>query len=87
MHEDKGNLAILEGVIGLGAAFHCQVIAEGVETVEHGTLLLRMRCQLAQGYVIARPMPAADIPGWLEQWRPFAEWAELPLDAGSAAPH
>lgn len=80
MAEDKGNLAILEGIMGLGAAFHCQVIAEGVETVEHGVLLRQMRCQLAQGYIIARPMPAADIPGWLDQWQPFAEWVELPSE-------
>jgi EAL domain-containing protein (putative c-di-GMP-specific phosphodiesterase class I) len=34
------------------------VIAEGVETVEHGEMLLQLGCELAQGYGIARPMPA-----------------------------
>jgi len=47
------------GHFGLAAAFHRQVIAEGVETVEHGTMLLRLGCELAQGYGIARPMPPA----------------------------
>jgi EAL domain-containing protein (putative c-di-GMP-specific phosphodiesterase class I) len=59
------DLAILEGVIGLAKAFQRTVIAEGVETVEHGVQLLRLGCHLAQGYGIARPMPAADCrSGW-----------------------
>ena len=65
MLEDPENLNILEGILGLGSAFHRQVIAEGVETVEHGLMLLRLGCELAQGYGIARPMPAADLhPGF-----------------------
>ena len=36
MLDDPDDLAILEGVLGLATAFHRQVIAEGVETVEHG---------------------------------------------------
>ena len=70
------DLAILEGVISLAAAFRRQVIAEGVETVAHGELLLQLGCELAQGYGIARPMPAADLPGWLVSWRPDPRWAD-----------
>ena len=62
MLDEPENLAILEGVLGLAAAFHRQVIAEGVETVDHGLMLLQMGCELAQGYAIARPMPAGDFP-------------------------
>ena len=40
------------------------VIAEGVETIEHGTALLKLGCELAQSYGIARPIPASDVPGW-----------------------
>ncbi len=72
---DPDDLAILKGVIGLGAAFHRQVIAEGVETVEHGAMLLQMGCELAQGYGIARPMPAQDLPAWVAQWKSPAAWA------------
>ena len=74
MLDDPDDLAILEGILGLARAFRRQVIAEGVETVAHGELLLKLGCELAQGYGIARPMPAADLPGWVATWRPDSAW-------------
>ena len=71
------DLAILEGMIGLARAFHREVIAEGVETVEHGAMLLRLGCDRAQGPGIARPMPAHDLPGWVAEWRPDAAWQSV----------
>jgi EAL domain-containing protein (putative c-di-GMP-specific phosphodiesterase class I) len=74
MLDDPDDLAIVKGVIGLVTAFRRQVIAEGVETVAHGELLLSLGCELAQGYGIARPMPAQAFPGWVGTWRPDASW-------------
>ena len=74
---DPDDLAILDGVIGLAAAFRKQVIAEGVETPEHGEMLLRLGCELAQGYGIARPMPAHMLPDWTTDWQPDQAWANL----------
>lgn len=74
MLEDGGDLAIVEGVIGLANAFHLAVIAEGVETVEHGATLLHLGCELAQGYAIARPMPGEAVPGWIATWQPDRLW-------------
>ena len=74
MLEDVDDLAIIEGVLGLATAFRRTPIAEGVETIAHGELLLSLGCELAQGYVIARPMPAADLPGWAATWQPDASW-------------
>ena len=71
---EPDDLAILEGIIGLANAFRRQVIAEGVESVEAGRLLLQMGCELAQGFCIARPMPAQDIPDWIARWRPDPAW-------------
>ncbi|RPA54996.1 EAL domain-containing protein [Shewanella vesiculosa] len=68
------DFAIVEGVIALAKSFKRDVIAEGVETVEHGTALLQLGCELAQGYGIARPMPACDIPAWMNNWKPDASW-------------
>jgi diguanylate cyclase (GGDEF)-like protein len=74
MLEDPDDLAIIKGVIGLAAAFHRQVIAEGVETIAHGVSLLSLGCELAQGYGIARPMPADELLHWVATWRPDASW-------------
>lgn len=79
MLDDPDDLAILEGVLGLATAFRRKVIAEGVETVEHGEMLLQLGCDAAQGYGIARPMPAADIPAWAAAWRPFGAWNDIPI--------
>ena len=76
MLDDPDDLAILEGVIGLASAFGRQVIAEGVESVAHGTLLLQLGCELAQGYGIARPMPAQNMPTWVAAWRTNSAWVE-----------
>ncbi|MEY4593515.1 MAG: hypothetical protein RIR18_2410 [Pseudomonadota bacterium] len=65
MLDDPDDLAIVEGVIGLTKAFDRKVIAEGVETPEHGMVLLNLGCDLAQGYGVARPMPAENFPSWV----------------------
>lgn len=69
MLDDPDDMAILEGIIGLASAFRREVIAEGVETVEHGTSLLSLGCDLAQGYGIARPMPSSQLLEWSQNWR------------------
>jgi diguanylate cyclase (GGDEF)-like protein/PAS domain S-box-containing protein len=74
MLEDPDDLAILEGVIGLANAFRREVIAEGVETVAHGTALLQLGCELAQGYGIARPMPPEQMTVWVTAWEPDSDW-------------
>ena len=79
MLDDPDDLAILQGVIGLAAAFKREVIAEGVETVAHGTALLQLGCELAQGYGIARPMPAEQMSAWVATWRPDPAWGDAGL--------
>jgi diguanylate cyclase (GGDEF)-like protein/PAS domain S-box-containing protein len=74
MLDDPDDLAIVQGVVGLANAFHRKVLAEGMETGAHGVVLLRLGCELAQGYGIAKPMPADQFAGWLATWRPDAAW-------------
>jgi len=76
MLDDPEDQAIVAGVIGLAAAFKRQVIAEGVETVDHGKALLELGCTMLQGYGIARPMPAKDLPSWVKVW-PDSAWADV----------
>lgn len=82
---DYNNLVIVQGVIGLANAFERQIIAEGVETAEHGRLLLQLNCDFAQGYGIAKPLPAHQVLDWVRNWRPDPLWAsvaQLEWDAG-----
>ena len=76
MLDDPDDLAILEGILGLATAFGHETIAEGVETVAHGTMLLQLGCELAQGYCIALPMAAEQLPAWIAAWRPDPAWSE-----------
>ena len=71
---DSSDMAIVESVIGLARAFGRQVLAEGVETEMHGQRLLGMGCSLAQGFGIARPMPAAQFETWAADWQANPHW-------------
>jgi diguanylate cyclase (GGDEF)-like protein/PAS domain S-box-containing protein len=70
MLQDPDDMAIVEGVIGLAAAFHDSVIAEGVETMDHAVMLLHLGCDLAQGNGISRPMPPEHMADWVRGWTP-----------------
>ena len=76
MMNDAGDRAIVQGVVGLAASFGYDVIAEGVETIEQGQMLLQMGCPLAQGYCVARPMPLAAFMEWASQWQAPAAWRD-----------
>lgn len=65
MLTDAQDLAIVEGVIGLSRTFGCTVVAEGVESLEHARQLVKLGCDIGQGYGIASPMPASEVPQWL----------------------
>ncbi|TCJ11685.1 EAL domain-containing protein [Parasulfuritortus cantonensis] len=76
MLHDSEDMAIVDAIVGMAEAFQRRVIAEGVEGVEHGVLLLHLGCDCAQGYAIARPMAAAEIPAWVANWRPDGAWLQ-----------
>ncbi len=59
---DKGEkgIAIVSAIIAMAHSLGLEVIAEGVEDESHIPLLRKMRCDIAQGYYIAHPMPAAE---------------------------
>ncbi|WP_283745453.1 GGDEF domain-containing phosphodiesterase [Sideroxydans sp. CL21] len=74
MMHDKGDRAIVQGVIALAKAFDRRIVAEGVESEELFRELVEMGCEYGQGYGIARPMRASALPAWLEKWNsePFS---------------
>ncbi len=74
MLDDPEDLAIVEAVLSMATAFGRQVVAEGVTFPGHPPLLLRLGCDLAQGYFIGRPMPGEDFPTFVREWRPDPAW-------------
>lgn len=74
---DQEDLALVKGVIGLASVFKRALVAEGVESAAHGALLLRLGCDVAQGYGVARPMPGADVLAWSEHYAPDPSWSAV----------
>ena len=73
---DPDDVAIIDAFVGLAAAFHRQVVAEGVESVEHGEALVQLGCECGQGSAIAPAMPADAVAAWCAAWRPPRRWAD-----------
>ncbi|MDP9378358.1 MAG: EAL domain-containing protein [Actinomycetota bacterium] len=67
--EETGDYAIVAAIVGMSWATDKQVIAEGVETQLQADLLRTMGCELGQGYLFAKPMPADELEVWLRQVR------------------
>jgi len=74
MLNDHDDLHLVRAVIGLARSFSLTVIAEGVESIEHGARLIQLGCDLAQGYGIARPMPADAVLDWAANFVPAPQW-------------
>lgn len=71
---DDDDKALVSGVINMGRSFGLDVVAEGVETAEHGVQLLKMGCEIAQGYGISRPMEAEKVLDWVQHYQPDESW-------------
>jgi EAL domain-containing protein (putative c-di-GMP-specific phosphodiesterase class I) len=69
MESDADDAKIVHSAIELAHNLGLSVIAEGVETATTWKMLAAMRCDEAQGYVIAEPMPADEFVGWVRRWR------------------
>ncbi|HEY6760313.1 MAG TPA: bifunctional diguanylate cyclase/phosphodiesterase [Baekduia sp.] len=64
MVDDPQDAAIVGSVVGLGRALGLRVVAEGVETPQAWQRLAELGCDVAQGFGLARPMPAAQFERW-----------------------
>ena len=61
MTEDPDKTSIVSTIISLGHALRLEVVAEGVETEQQSQLLRLLRCDQIQGYLISRPLSAANM--------------------------
>ncbi|HVK99125.1 MAG TPA: EAL domain-containing protein, partial [Dongiaceae bacterium] len=77
MIANADDRAVVEGLMGLANAFRREAVAKGVETPAHCVALLKLGCELGQGYGIARPMPADQIPAWVQSSNGGARWLAM----------
>ncbi len=70
MQHDENDAVIVRSIIDLARNLGFRVVAEGVETMSTWEALRDMGCDIAQGYVISRPLPADQLGAWLETVKP-----------------
>jgi predicted signal transduction protein with EAL and GGDEF domain len=69
MHEDSNDATIVRSVIDLGRTLGLRTVAEGVESAAAWSQLAELGCDAAQGFVLARPMPPAELARWMTERR------------------
>ena len=74
MFDEREDLTLLEGLIGLTKSLNRKVIAEGIETEEQGEMLIKLGCHFGQGYFIAKPMESKRVPAFLSEWKRPQNW-------------
>jgi len=68
MDRDATSRTIIDTIIGLAHTMKARVIAEGVETAQQAARLARVGCDYLQGYHFSRPVPAQQIPVFVERY-------------------
>lgn len=69
---DLQQRQLLTSIIDIGKSMGIEVIAEGVETMEHAAILRDLGCDILQGYALSRPLSAAGLEAFLTQRQPLA---------------
>jgi EAL domain-containing protein (putative c-di-GMP-specific phosphodiesterase class I) len=67
VNQDPNDATIVRTIIEMAHSLGFTVVAEGVETEEQATFLRLLRCERAQGYLFAKPMPAESLVKLLAQ--------------------
>jgi EAL domain-containing protein (putative c-di-GMP-specific phosphodiesterase class I) len=87
MTSDADDAVIVRSIVDLGHSLGLRVVAEGVETVDTWQALEAVGCDLAQGYLISRPVCAAEATHWLSKhFAPTGETPDAVPLASSARP-
>jgi EAL domain-containing protein (putative c-di-GMP-specific phosphodiesterase class I) len=69
MTNNERDLIMIQKSIEMAHCLGIQVVAEGVETEEQLDLLKGIGCDMAQGYLFSRPLPANELVNWLKIYR------------------
>jgi diguanylate cyclase (GGDEF)-like protein len=73
MEGDVDDAKIVRSTIDLGHNMGLRVVAEGIESEIVWNLLVSMGCNQGQGYFMSRPIPAEQLPQWIDRWVPPAK--------------
>ena len=68
-HAQPRKRAVIEASLDLARKLQLDTVAEGVETVEDWQMLAELGCGMAQGYLIAPPVPAEELAVTIGRWR------------------
>jgi len=68
MAVDPGDEAIIRAVVNLGRSLGIKVVAEGIETEDQERRLIEIGCEVGQGFLYSRAVPASRVPRLLERW-------------------
>jgi EAL domain-containing protein (putative c-di-GMP-specific phosphodiesterase class I) len=85
MAADPSNALIVQSVVDLGHNLGLTIVAEGVETEADLVALRGFGCDVAQGYLLSRPVPAPALDNWLAGRRITPVHAAATLPAAGAA--
>ena len=68
-HAQPRKRAVVEASLDLARKLGLSTVAEGVETIEDWQMLAELGCDVAQGYLIARPVPGSELQAVVNRWR------------------
>ena len=80
---DADDAAIVTTIVGMANSLNLKIVAEGIETQEHSGFLRDLRCQIGQGYLFSKPVPADEFGTFLNGYR--IEEVSLPPASGGTA--
>jgi EAL domain-containing protein (putative c-di-GMP-specific phosphodiesterase class I) len=66
---DRDQQGLVTAILSLADRLGLETLAEGVETPGEHAMLAQLGCAHVQGYAVARPLPAEEVPVWLAQHR------------------
>jgi EAL domain-containing protein (putative c-di-GMP-specific phosphodiesterase class I) len=83
--DDKRAEAIIRAVVDLARELHMHVVAEGIETRAVMDRLIDLGCDIGQGYLISRPVPASELTAWLVGSGAVSAARHVPVRAAASA--
>ena len=69
LEQDPDDAAIVRAVVALGHTLAMQIVAEGIETPGQAGFLAGEGCDIGQGYLFGKPMPANCVPDLIKSWK------------------